>query len=315
MRFDLNPGSIESYRLFLRAKSLPMFRCRGNIIEVPDEYAHLIDGTVPKAESDKQYRPINGLFDYQAAVSRLAIRKRKFALFIEPGYGKTLCYSEFAKYVSKVMPRSKCILWLAPSMVVRQTLQEVERFYGKTLKIDRIEAKDLARWLTSGKGRIGITNYEALKEDTPQGRLGCIIPDEMSCTRGQGSVWASIIIRLGQGVEWKLGGTGTPAPNDRIEYANYAVFLDQFPNVNAFYARYFVNRGQTNNRWELKPHAIAPFYRDLSAWSLFMTNPATYGFKDNCGTIPPIYVNIQDVEMTDAQSQACYELTGRLFMD
>jgi hypothetical protein len=51
--------------------------------------------------------------------------------------------------------------------------------------------------------------------------------------------------RLGRGLDWKLALTGTPAPNDRIEYANHAVFLDHFPTVNSFLARFFVNRGQT----------------------------------------------------------------------
>ena len=69
--------------------------------------------------------------------------------------------------------------------------------------------------------------------------------------------WGQRLIELGRGLSWKLGETGTPAPNDRIEYANHAVFLDQYPTVNSFLARFFVNRGQTNERWELKPHAPA----------------------------------------------------------
>ncbi len=315
MQWVLDPNDVNDYQRFIKAKSLPQFRCRGRMIEVPDEYAHLLDSSEMAPKTPTTYKPIAGLFDYQRDVSRLAIRKKKFATFIAPGWGKTLIQAEFARHALKVMPKSKCVLWMAPSMVVKQTMQEVERFYGKSLPVDRIEARDLSHWLTSGKGRCGITNYEALKEDTPQGRLGCLIPDESSVMKSAYGTWGNILIRLGQGLEWKLCGTGTPAPNDRIEYGNHAVFLDVFPTLNAFYARYFVNRGQTDNRWELKPHAMKPFYRDLSAWCMFMSDPSTYGWKDNCGTIPPIDVHIHDIDMTDEQREAAYQVTGTLFLD
>jgi hypothetical protein len=121
-------------------------------------------------------------------------------------------------------------------------------------------------------------------------------------------------LRLGSGVPWKLALTGTPAPNDRIEYANHAVFLDAFPNVNAFLARFFVNRGQTNERWELKPHALRPFYRALSHWCVFLTDPSTYGWKDNVSTIPPIHVHIHDVDLSAEQEKAIQGETGQLFV-
>ncbi len=315
MQRVLDPNSVSDYAIFIRAKSLPQFRCRGRMIEVPDEYAHLLDSAAAAPETPTTYKPIKGLFDYQEAVARLAIRKKKYAIFLECGLGKSLIETEFAKHAAKVLPKSKCVLMLAPPMVVKQTLGEIDRFYGNSLKVDRIEAKDLAHWLTSGKGRIGITNYEALKDTTPQGRLGALICDESSVGKSAYGTWFGICIRLGQGLEWKLCGTGTPAPNDRIEYGNHAVFLDAFPTINAFYAKYFVNRGQTDNRWELKPHALKPFYRDLSAWCVFLNNPATYGFKDNCGTIPPIEIHIHDIDMTDDQREAAYQVTGTLFLD
>jgi superfamily II DNA or RNA helicase len=121
-----------------------------------------------------------------------------------------------------------------------------------------------------------------------------------------------VLLNLGRGLEWKMACTGTPAPNDRIEYANHAVFMDAFPNVNAFLARFFVNKGQTQERWVLKPHAIASFYRALSAWSIFLANPATYGWNDHSADIPPIHVHIESVDMTDEQRDAAMATTQML---
>jgi superfamily II DNA or RNA helicase len=75
-----------------------------------------------------------------------------------------------------------------------------------------------------------------------------------------------------------------------------------------------VNRGQTNERWELKPHALRPFYRALSHWCVFLTDPSTYGWKDNVSTIPPIHVHIHDVDLSAEQEKAIQGETGQLFV-
>jgi superfamily II DNA or RNA helicase len=75
-----------------------------------------------------------------------------------------------------------------------------------------------------------------------------------------------------------------------------------------------VNRGQTNERWELKPHALRPFYRALSHWCIFLTDPSTYGWKDNVSTIPPIHVHIHDVDLSAEQNRAIQGETGQLFV-
>lgn len=174
-------------------------------------------------------------------------------------------------------------------------------------------AAKLQDWLDNCQGRIGITNYEAIKDTLRPGKLGGLVLDESSMLKSHYGKWGTKLIELGRGLDWKLCGTGTPAPNDRIEYANHAVLLDHFPTVNSFLATYFINRGQTQERWALKDHAIEPFYRALSHWCIFLTNPATYGWKDNCGTIPPIRTHIHQVPLTAEQQAAFQKLTGQMF--
>jgi len=305
-------NTVDSYRTFLRIKELPRYEIHGRIAVVPDEYAATLGITMP-ADAVVQYKPMAGLFDYQEAIIRMALTKRKFAIFADCGLGKTLMELEFARHVLASQRRN--VLMVAPLMVVTQTMQECQRFYGDTLPIEQIAAKDLAKWLRSdAKGRLGITNYDALRDDTPAGHLGGLILDESSMLKSHYGKWGQVCLRMGAGVGYKLACTGTPAPNDRIEYANHAVFLDAFPNVNSFLARFFVNRGQTSERWELKPHALRPFYRALSHWSIFLTDPSTYGWKDNVHTIPPIHVHIDDVRLSQAQERAVQQETGQLFV-
>lgn len=308
----IDTASVEGYERFLRIKALPRFRFIGHTADFPDEYAGMV-GLDQKPIEASDYVPHCGLFDYQRDIAAMAVTKRKYAVFADCGLGKTLILLEFARHSMLNLPPGRCVLIVSPLMVVRQTMVEAVKFYGDELPLEQVRAADLTEWLASGTDRIGITNYEAINESVGAGRLGALILDESSMLKSHYGKWGTECVRLGRGLEWKLALTGTPAPNDRIGFANHAVFLDQFPTVNSFLARYFVNRGQTDNRWELKPHALMPFYRSLAHWSIFLTNPATYGWRDNCETIPPIHVHVHDVPMTDVQTQLTMNTTGALF--
>jgi hypothetical protein len=314
VKLTLDPNSIADYATFLRVKTLPKYRFTGRTVEFPDEYAAALGLTVDRpAHAD--YQPSPFLFDYQAGVSRIAITKRKFAAFVDCGLGKTLMILEFARHAMACIGAHQPCLIVSPLMVVSQTVEECRRFYGDRLPIEQVPASRLAARLTEGRGGLIITNYDALDDDTPQGTLGALLLDESSMLKSHYGKWGATCLRLGRGLAWKFACTGTPAPNDRIEYANHAVFLDAFPTVNSFLAKYFVNRGQTDNRWELKPHALDPFYRDLSHWCIFLTNPATYGWKDNTESIPPINVHIHPVDLTAEQQDLVFTSTGTLFAD
>lgn len=311
LRFDSK--SAESYRQFLKVRRLPQYTFRGRAAVFPDRYAAQICGQPAVSARSVQYDPMATLFDYQRDISRTAIEKQKYAVFADCGLGKTLILLEFAKHAAGVTGGK--ILIVAPLMVVRQTIGEALRWYGQDFSIGAVRAADLSYWLQSESSldsQIGVTNYEAIREGLPQGNLAGLILDESSMLKSHYGAWGTRLIELGQGLDWKLCATGTPAPNDRIEFANHAVFLDRAKTVNEFLASYFINRGETQNRWELKPHALHPFYRSLADWSIFLTNPATYGWRDNVGTMPPIRTHIDHVDLTPEQRSAAQQLTGTL---
>jgi superfamily II DNA or RNA helicase len=305
----LNPGNIDDYRMFLAVKRLPKYRVVGRTAYFPDEYAAEL-GIGKARRRYRNFDPSPFLFDYQRDIVRVAVEKRKFSVFADCGLGKTLIMLDFAK-AALAASRGR-VLIVSPLMVIRQTLEEAKRWYGDTLNIEQVRAAGLADWMRNGKG-IAITNYEAITDDI-RGTLGGLILDESSMLKSHYGSWGTRLIELGRGVEWKLCLTGTPAPNDRIEYANHAVLMDAFPTVNSFLARFFVNRGQTQERWEMKAHAIEPFYTALSHWCIFLSNPSVYGWKDNCGTLPPIRVHVHDVPITEGQRSALMDATGAMFV-
>ncbi len=310
VKIELDLDSIEDYRMFLKIKSLPVFRFTGREAWFPDEYCSLI-GCVPEPTKRTVYKSHPKAFDYQRDIAKTAINKRKYAVFMEPGRGKTLIDFEFTH--AALNATGKRVLLVAPPMVVRQMITEHERFYPSMEAPTQLRANNLAQWITQRGPAFGITNFEAIREGLPQGNLGALIISESSMLKSQYGEWGQRLIELGKGLEWKLCETGTPAPNDRIEYANHAVFLDQFPTVNSFLAKFFVNTGETGERWELKQHAMKSFYRTLSHWCIFLSDPSVYGWKDNCEPLLPINTHIIDVELTEAQKKEVDRLSGGLF--
>lgn len=311
MNLYLNPSSLESYRQFLRVKQLPSYSIRGRMATFPDEYAERITGRDGMRYTRIKYTPSDHCFDYQRDITRLALDKKKFAIFADCGLGKTICYFEWLLALRHVKGGS---LLVTPLMVVEQTIEEAQRFYGDRLQIEYVQPSHMQVWLRNCRGKIGITNYESFKgESLYRGQLGKLVIDESSMLKSHYGKYGTELVKLGRQLDWVLCGTGTPAPNDRIEYANHAVLLGHFPTVNSFLAKYFVNKGQTSERWVLKPHGLEPFYRSLSHWCIFLTNPATYGWRDNCENIPPIHVHIDDVAMTESQNAAVRRKTGELF--
>lgn len=313
MKLTLNTRNIDDYRKFIAIKRLPRYSFAGRVASYPDEYAHIIGGDKERTATQSAYKPLNGLFDYQRDIAELAIRKQRFAVFADCGLGKTLIMLEFVRHAADQLQKSKRLLIVSPLMVVTQTIAEARRFYGDKLLLEQVTSKNLQAWLNGEGERIGIVNYDAIHDELSAGQLGALVLDESSMLKSMYGKWGQSLIQLGRGLTWKLCLTGTPAPNDRIEYGNHAVFLDQFPTLNAFLAKYFVNRGQTDNRWELKPHALEPFYLALSHWCIFLTNPGTYGWKDNAGELPPMHVHHHHVETTAQQNSVIRESTGELF--
>jgi hypothetical protein len=316
MRLYLNPRNVEDYRLFLQVKQIPSYRFDGRVACIPDEYASILDVDSVPSNNGGEYKPPGWMFDYQSDITTLAIAKRKFCLFIECGLGKTAIGLEWCRAAQNHIGRRRPLI-IAPLMVVQQTIQEAAKYYGEAgYRIEQVRAAGLQPWLNdTSDGTVGITNYEALRPNITRGNLGALWLDESSMLKSHYGKWGSKCLEMGSGLEWKLAGTGTPAPNDRIEYANHAVFMDAFPTVNSFLAKFFVNRGQTPERWAMKPHAIEPFYRALSHWSIFVTNPGTYGWNDHSADIPPVHVHIHDVDLTEEQSRLGFGTTGQLFAD
>ena len=293
--------TIEDYADLLAVRALPEFRYTARrTVETP---VALLSAIGLSAQADKPaWKPLASfLFDYQAWTVDLALDRERFAIFAMTGMGKTAMQLEWARQVHEVIGGR--VLIVAPLNICAQTRREAEKFYGAPIVADLTERKALDSWLVDGDG-IGITNYEKLDGCTSSLPITGLVLDESSVLKASMGTRRTAVIAAGRGLRFKLCCSATPAPNDRLEYAEHAYFLDVVRSTREFLAAFFVNR---DGEWQLKRHGIDAFYRHLAAWSVFMRDPRAYGFEDHTMDLPPLNVHYPRVGLTDEQREASRE--------
>lgn len=307
---------LDHYEDLLAIRSLPDYRfMSGQAVEVDTVDLEWI-GKAPSAER-REVTPAGHLFDYQAWIVRRAVERERFAIFAGTGLGKTAMGLDWARLVSQAHGGRTLIV--APLNVCRQWITEAERFYGDTLPITDCTARaNLSAWLDSGSG-LGITNWEKFDRTGPTEEtndveqagggvvnlkyqhgdvlaVDAVILDESSALKSFGTRKFSVL-RSFDGVRYKLCLSATPAPNQRTEFAQHALFLGYVRSTTEYLTAYFVNR---DGDWEMKPHALEAWIANLASWGVFLTDPKKWGFVDHAD-LPELRTVFPPVPLNDAQ--------------
>lgn len=302
--------SLASYGLFLKCKQLPEsqiaydWQADRYTITTPARFARIleVEETTP-AGQDLPLAP--HLFDYQRFIVERALTAKRFAVWADTGLGKTAVYLEWSR---QVMGRTGAkVLILCPLQIIEQAREMAAVWYGDDLPIERLESREqLAAWCKEPGAALGICNYEKLIAGVmPELRyLGGLVADESSILKSGGGVIKWNLIKSARGIEYKLSCTATPAPNDTMEYASQASFLEKLRSEGEILWTYFT-RDKAGN-WKVKPHAREAFYRFMSSWSIYMRNPAVFGFGDILASLPDPEIREYELGITDAQRDSMY---------
>lgn len=297
-RFDL-----PSYELFLRAKRLPESRVTLDdtdegmawTIDAPAYLAPMLGVAVP--QDLRADLPLSGfLFDDQQEIVARALAVKRFACWSDCGLGKTPIGLEFAR---QVMHRTgRRVLIVSLNEIVGQWLSEAEKFYGPSLPIMRLtHREDMRRWMAGSYAEDGcpdlaVVNYEkwnppSLAEQvvSEARHLAAIILDESSRLKTGGGKQKWALIKSCRGVEYKLSLTATPAPNEVMEFASQASFLEKLRNEAEILWTYF-RRDEKTHRWTVKAHARSAFFEFMAGWSIYVRDPRRYGWRKDFPEVP-----------------------------
>lgn len=222
------------------------------------------------------------------------------------GLGKMACALEWARQVMAVTGGR--VLILAPVVELeRQYIEEAARFYGDDLAVEVIPTRDaLIEWLPRKGKALGIATYHKFipGQISELRHLAGIVADESSILKTGGGVIKWNLIKSARGIQYKLSMTATPAPNEAMEYASQASFLEKLRSENEVIWTFFTDDKYGN--WRIKAHARDAFYRFLASWSLYMRNPAAFGFADILSTLPAPEISEERIALTEEQQQVLY---------
>lgn len=304
---------LEEYPDLLTIRALPDYRWTG-AQTITCDTADLDLIGVKVAADDRTHDLAPHLFDYQDWIVRRALDKERFALFADTGLGKTAMQLEWARVVTEIHGGRTLII--APLNICPQTIREAQRFYGDGMVIEDLTSrKALTAWLDGPTPSIGITNFEkfdgttvdldpdagSLKYQQGDGwPVGAVVIDESSMLKSFGSRKFAVV-RAFDGVRWKLACSATPAPNQRTEFAQHALFLGQVRSTTEYLTAYFVNR---DGDWEFKPHSFEAWCANLASWAVFVRDPKAWGFDDHLSDLPELLESFPQVDLTDEQTEA-----------
>lgn len=307
-RFDL-----DAYALFLRVKALPEKLASYDhetdryVLSFPARFAAEIEAGHPvTAGTDVALAP--HLFDYQTFIVQQALAARRYAIWADTGLGKTAMQLEWARHVRDRTDGP--VLLLAPTHeLIAQTVQEAWDFYGADLHIETLRTREqLASWCDRPRAAVAIATYHLLiPGELPQLRnLAGLVADESSILKTGGGTIKWNLIKSARGIEHKLSCTATPAPNDTMEYASQAAFLEKLRDEGEILWTYFTKDKRGN--WRVKGHAREAFYKFMAGWSIYLRDPAAYGFADILSTLPPPVIAEHKIALTEPQRAAMHEL-------
>jgi DNA modification methylase len=217
------------------------------------------------------------LYDFQAAVTRWALRHGRAAIFADCGLGKSFMQLEWARAVGGT------VLIVAPLAVSQQTARTEAPKLGLQVREVR-SAGDLSMG-------INVTNYEMAHHFIGAGLDGIVL-DESSILKSVDGKTRKMLLDNFTGIPYRLCCTATPCPNDIAELANHAQFLGVMRREEML-ASFFVH---DENGWRLRGHAAKPFYRWLASWAMSLKSPADIGFNASAFALPELRIHDVIVE-------------------
>lgn len=242
-----------------------MMTTKGTQLEYKEFLASKLQTTVASGFDVKDEELNTKLFKFQRDIVKWALKLGKAALFEECGLGKTAQQLEWARLIAKQTGGK--VLILAPLAVAYQTVEEGVKF--------GIDVKQVREPEEIGDSQIIITNYERLDKFDPEDFIGIVL-DESSILKSFMGKTKRSILEAFKHTPYKLACTATPSPNDITEIGNHAEFLN-IKTQAEMQSTWFVNDASDTGTWRLKGHATGEFYKWVTSWAVFLSNPSDIG--------------------------------------
>lgn len=231
------------------------------------------------------------MFDFQAHVTDLGIRRGRFANYLDTGLGKT--FIELVIAANYLRHTNRPILVPCPLAVAFQFVKDAERF-----GIDDVQYSRDGKFTK----KIILCNYERLRYFNPAD-FDCVICDESSILKNDKGKIRNQVNTFMKKVKYRYLNTATPSPNDFIELGTSSEALGYLGYTDML-TKFFRNNEDTISpqnigvKWILKGHAEEAFFRWVASWSISVRKPSDIGFDDSRHILPELIENYHWVKNT-----------------
>ncbi len=248
------------------------------------------------------------LYPHQEQIIKAAYHKRAFAIFADCGLGKTACA---IKLVESYQPCKALVI--APNTILENWANEVAKWSNLRAVILQGTRTKRVQLLDKPDIDVYIINYEALRlfeAELTAMKFDMIIADELQKLKGHKTLQSKAAFRLAQGIQYRLGMTGTPITNSPIDlFAEYR-FLN--PNIfgYSFYrfrARYAVMGGYMSK--EIKAYINLDELKD-KVHSIAITVK-----KEDCLSLPEKIYQVHRIDLHEEQRRVYKQLATEFISD
>ncbi|HDZ77100.1 MAG TPA: DEAD/DEAH box helicase [Candidatus Omnitrophica bacterium] len=238
-------------------------------------------------------------FQHQKKAITLASMFDSYALFMETGTGKTLCAIKLIEY------------WKVPAMIVAplSTLESV--WIPEIAKWSKLNAvilwHNLKAFYSNDPYDIYLINYEQFKklskETDISKKVKCIIIDESSKLKNPKSQITKTILDCREKIPHRICLTGTPAPNNLLEYFGQMTFINPdclgTDNFYRFRNTFFFSTGYGGYQYRPMKGAKEAIIQNVSKQAFSIR-------KKDCFDLPDRIYETRNIYMDKVQ-EAAYE--------
>ena len=256
------------------------------------QYEQLMNPTVDVKvyNEDELIRTPNGakLRQYQQQMVDFVIEQKRAGLFVDMGLGKTLAtLATINKLVeTNKIDKTKPILIIAPITVALDTWSREAEKWGYdfdveiNIQLTPKKREDLFERISKPLEKVTIVttnpqqlpSIEAYFKDKPK-PFSMFVIDELSMFKSATAKRFKQMLEVGKNIEYAIGLTGTPAPNNLLDVWSQLMIIDpknkRYFGSNFFYYRdtFFepdvIARDGTVYKWKLKPNAEYDIYNKM----------------------------------------------------
>jgi len=256
-------------------------------------------------EKVNNYLPSEYLMDHQKEAGHIGQKHFRFGFFDDTGTGKTLAGIELIKQ-KKIKTLVVCKL----SLISNAWMADLAKFAPELKVVNLWELNKRKKKIPDHD--VGIINYEQFR--TTYKKLvgyGMVLADESSVLKDTRSQTTKAITAYCDTVFYVYLFSGTPAPNNELEYWSQMRIINPFLLGRSYYTfrnEFCYSTGYGGYQWKMREDRRTVFLDKISQVSRVIR-------KEDCLTLPERTFNNRSVSLSRVEMEAYREMEKEMMLE